>query len=83
MTLKTVCLACSIAGLAALPSLAAEAVITTRPGVIGSGPVVIGGGSYMRPRPSVGTPGPVAGVGLAFLALGGGYLVLRHRRRSS
>jgi hypothetical protein len=34
-------------------------------------------------RPSVGVPGPIAGAGLAALAAGGGYLVLRFRKRKA
>jgi hypothetical protein len=36
-----------------------------------------------KDKPSVGAPGPIAGAGLAFLAAGGGYLVLRYRKRKT
>jgi hypothetical protein len=32
-------------------------------------------------KPAVGVPGPIGGAGLAFLAAGGGYLLLRYRKR--
>jgi hypothetical protein len=34
-------------------------------------------------KPAVGTPGPIAGAGLVFLAAGGGYLLLRYRKRKT
>jgi hypothetical protein len=69
MNYKAILLACSITALSILPSLSAEGLISTT--------------SVLLRKPAVGAPGPVAGVGLAFLAVGGGYLVYRSRKQKA
>ncbi|MDB5540574.1 MAG: hypothetical protein JWQ89_2301 [Devosia sp.] len=68
MTLRAAILVCAITALTTLPAMAVP--VDKNPNANGNG--------Y-----AVGAPGPVAGEGLAFLAAGGGYLLLRFRKRKT
>ncbi|MDB5540029.1 MAG: hypothetical protein JWQ89_1756 [Devosia sp.] len=69
MKFRAAVVACAISALTILPALAA-------PGGVPNGNGLGRGG-----RPALGAPGPIAGAGLAFLVAGGGYLMLRYRKR--
>jgi hypothetical protein len=74
MKIKTAIVVCAVSALTTFPAMAQP--VDKNPDANGSG---WGPGG----RPSVGVPGPVAGAGLAILAAGGGYLVLRYRKRKT
>ena len=74
MKLRATILVCAISALAMVPAMAAS---DKNPNANGKG---WGPGGK---KPSIGAPGPIAGAGLAFLATGGGYLVLRYRKRKT
>lgn len=68
---STAVLLCLVAALTAAPAVA---------GPVDKNPNHNGNGWGSGGKPSVGTPGPVAGAGIALLAAGGAY-VLRLRKR--
>ena len=67
-----------IAGIALL--LASAAPAFSQP--LDRGPTPgLGWGPGGKPKPTIGVPGPVAGVGLPVLAAGGGVMWVRSRKR--
>jgi hypothetical protein len=74
MKLRAAILAGAISALTILPAMAEP---------VDKNPAAKGNGWGPGGKHAVGVPGPVAGAGLAFLAAGGGYLVLWSRKRKT
>jgi hypothetical protein len=74
MKLRAAVLVSAISALTIFPAMAVP---------VDKNPNANGNGWGPGGKPSVGAPGPIAGAGLAFLAAGGGYLVLRFRKRKT
>lgn len=72
--LRAAILVCAISALMTVPAMAVP---------VDKNPDANGNGWGPGGKPAVGVPGPVAGAGLAFLATGGAYLVLRYRKRKT
>jgi hypothetical protein len=86
MKLKMAILICTLQALTACTALSEPADNDNNPNTAtaisaGNNPNASANSGGPSGKPAVGVPGPIGGAGLAFLAAGGGYLVLRYRKR--